>query len=254
MSSAGIGRVSNLRRISSAVGGGWLARLLSDVRRSTSAQVRRICSSESGWPPGAMAPRPRCVATPRSVMAKRYASAHNIAETRAWGSRPRRRRDQLHVACVSKPVDHGWRALAQARLARWLQVTSEARMGSSPIMFLTNLIYALAGAAGLGGLRQGARRAHVGLGRAGGGRVRRALRVKVAPLGVSRAWVPRVAMGLGGATRGGGGSVVSVGDLQGTSRHKGVDLSFRFRTSSPLIQKRGSWGSWRVLNVLPHHL
>ena len=43
VSRAGIGRVSNFRRISSAVGGGWwLARLLSDVRRSTSAQVRRI--------------------------------------------------------------------------------------------------------------------------------------------------------------------------------------------------------------------
>ena len=36
---------------------------------------------------------------------------------------------------------------------------------------------ALAGAAGLGGVRQGARRAHVGGGRESGGRVRRALRV-----------------------------------------------------------------------------
>ena len=41
--------------------GGWLARLLSDVRRSTSAQVRRICSSESGWDPDAMTPRPRAL-------------------------------------------------------------------------------------------------------------------------------------------------------------------------------------------------
>ena len=50
---------------------------------------------------------------------------------------------------------------------------------------------ALAGAAGLGGLRQRARRAHVGLGRAGGGRVRRALRVSERVRGVRGRRAPR---------------------------------------------------------------
>ena len=48
VSSAGDERASNLRRISSAVGGGWLALLLTDVRRSTRAQVRLISSSDNG--------------------------------------------------------------------------------------------------------------------------------------------------------------------------------------------------------------
>jgi hypothetical protein len=57
----------------------------------------------------------------------------------------------------------------------------------------------LAGAAGLGGLRQGARGADVGRGRAGGGRVRRALRVREGREGCVGS---RVAMGGGCAPQG----------------------------------------------------
>ena len=62
---------------------------------------------------------------------------------------------------------------------------------------------------------------------------------------VSRVWGPRVAMGR---------SVGPWETWEALLATRGRPYSFRLRTASPLIQKRGSWGSWRVLNVLPHHL
>ena len=54
---------------------------------------------------------------------------------------------------------------------------------------------------------------------------------------VSRVWGPRVAMGR---------SVGPWETWEALLATRGRPYSFRLRTASPLIQKRGSWGSWRV--------
>ena len=71
-----------------------MARLFSDVRMSTSAQVRRICSKDKGWDPGAMAPLtahprgPHGAAPQRERSERVSAGRGGVAHA---GERPRRR-------------------------------------------------------------------------------------------------------------------------------------------------------------------